>query len=431
MEPGGVVIATMEGTSSTPMRTKLTLKGPNNNLGIAKYILTQQNLDKVKVYGSATGSDEVHLEKTYTSSEFGSSKTLYIESKPFKPTDPSSQTGTLKLEYQCQLNGNTEKLEDQVKVSLLPVEVRRDEEGGNVTWESLNGNMSKALPGQRMNLKLDASALPQQVVTVTDPNWSVTGGTFADYTATTSRGKKTSLEQADFDQEILHFYWSQPGLQTVTLNCKINGTATTFQTKINVVEPGSSITAAIGQLELLPDGTVRLMSLSGVGIDFYARVDSVATDFGAEGEWQFVQTLHCNDHCVNNQGVVYDYEHNGIWILDSRYPYNEDPDVYSTGQSRTVPDTPEVSWNDVPTITKFSNETKFKMYLMFKPPGESSKWVPLRVLDWDTNFEATKTNGTWSLAPNPNASATTPGSPTFHHPEWTIHFTKDPIYNPQ
>ena len=125
MDPGGIVIANIEGSTATPMRTKLTLTAPSNNPGTdIKYILSKQNLDKAKIFGSATGTDEITLEKEYTAGEFGSSKTLYIESKPFEPTDPPSQTGTLKLEYQCQINGNTGKLEDVVKVTLLPVKVK-------------------------------------------------------------------------------------------------------------------------------------------------------------------------------------------------------------------------------------------------------------------------------------------------------------------
>jgi hypothetical protein len=314
-------------------------------------------------------------------------------------SDVNGTNGTLKLhpaEYES--------------MSLLPIEVKRDEEGGSVTWESLSGNMGKALPGQKINLKLDTSTLPQGT-TVTDHKWSVTGGKFKDYTASKAKDEKTSLEQADFDQEVLHFYWSQPGSQTVTLNCKINGAATTVRTQINVVEPTSSITAGVGIVVLNGD-TVELTG-SRSGIVFQGRVDSLAATFGAEGEWNYVQLINNKEYAIHNNGTRYQSNHFGQLVLDTDYPYDAGG---ATGQNTETDDAP---------ITQFGDWCKgagtvedFKMYLMFKPPGTNTKWVPLKVLDWYWKYDATKTNGVWSLDPSKDAGATSPGTSTHFHPEW-------------
>jgi len=123
MDPGGLVIASFEGSESTPIRTKLTLTGSSQNPGSnGKYFLSQQSLTKAKIYDTPVDGQEITLPKEWSSSAFGNGQTLYIESEEFAATDDPEE-GTLKLKYQCELNGNTESLEDEVKLNILPVEI--------------------------------------------------------------------------------------------------------------------------------------------------------------------------------------------------------------------------------------------------------------------------------------------------------------------
>jgi len=129
MDPGGLVIASFEGSESTPIRTKLTLTGSSQNPGSnGKYFLSQQSLTKAKIYDAPVDGQEITLPKEWSSSAFGNGQTLYIESEEFAATDDPEE-GTLKLKYQCELNGNTESLEDEVKLNLLPVDLRVRKQG--------------------------------------------------------------------------------------------------------------------------------------------------------------------------------------------------------------------------------------------------------------------------------------------------------------
>lgn len=278
--------------------------------------------------------------------------------------------------------------------------------------------MAKALPGQKINLRLDTSNMSIGA-TVTNCRWSITGSKFKDYVPTTQKGLRVGLEQKDLEQQTITFYWSQPGVQQLKLDCLVNGKPSVFISHIEVIEPASKLTSGVGGVSLTRSG-VELVGISGHGIVFNGRVDSLMPAFGAEGEWQFAQMLNANDHFVNLQGKSYAYVHNGQWILDSRYPYNESPDVYPTGISKGTNDTPSVSFESI--MKKFILVNEFKMYLMFKPPGQNSKWVPLRVLDWKWNWEADKTISGWILKPGANASSDSSGRTTFYHPEWTIFY---------
>jgi hypothetical protein len=63
---------------------------------------------------------------------------------------------------------------------------------------------------------------------------------------------------------------------------------------------------------------------------------------------------------------------------------------------------------------------EFRLYVMFKPAGSNSIYVPLAVVDWWWKGEATRSGTTWSLVAG---SAGHKASPTHvdtsDHPEWT------------
>jgi|AntRauTorckE6833_2_1112554.scaffolds.fasta_scaffold09733_2 hypothetical protein len=126
MDPGGIVIAPFEGNESTFPRTKLILTGNNNNPGEnGKYIISKENLSKVEIYDAPEDGQKIVLPKEWDSNAFGNGKTLYIASKGFGATDEPEE-GTLKLKYQCELNGNPESLEDEVKIRVITIGIAVD-----------------------------------------------------------------------------------------------------------------------------------------------------------------------------------------------------------------------------------------------------------------------------------------------------------------
>ena len=124
MDPGGIVIAPIQGSSSGGKRTKLTLTGNGNSLNQGTYALSSTGASKLKIYEAAEGVSAITLPKNYSASELSSPKTLYVGSDAFGPND-QTQTGTITLTYKLplQAGGQTHEIKDEVKVSLLPVEV--------------------------------------------------------------------------------------------------------------------------------------------------------------------------------------------------------------------------------------------------------------------------------------------------------------------
>lgn len=326
----------------------------------------------------------------------------------------------LKLHYENNFHGTNKDHADVDGVSVFrykippPLEIKRDEEGGAVTWDTISGKMANALPGQKINLMLDATSLPQGA-SVTDYHWSVTGGIFKDYTADKTKGIKTNVAQIDLDQEVLHFYWCEAGSQTITLNCKINWVVNTLKAQINVIEPVNVLSATITHV-IRKGGLVKLAM---PGIVFTASVDHPADKFGSEGEFQCVQLVNDGLHytTIKEKQFVGNSYHQ--WVLDNSYPYL--PSI-ATGNGKEFDDLPSAGpENDA---KKQGTADQFIMYLMFKPPGSNTKWVPLKEMGWQWKFEAVITNFIWTLVPgSTGATVNSPGTPTHTHPEWKANWS--------
>jgi hypothetical protein len=114
VDPGSVIIS---GTSGG-IRSKLTLRGKAKE---GSYQLSSSNSSAFAIYDAAEGGNTIALPQTLSATELDS-KTYYVGSVG---NAKESSTGMLTLTYQLPLKTNTavHKLEDKVKVSLLPVDL--------------------------------------------------------------------------------------------------------------------------------------------------------------------------------------------------------------------------------------------------------------------------------------------------------------------
>jgi hypothetical protein len=301
-------------------------------------------------------------------------------------------------------------------VKLMPVEIQRDEEGGaEPNWQPIAGALSKALPGQKINLKIDLSKIAQNV-SVSNFLWTATGCPFKDYIADSTHGDKTDLAESDLNAQTTSFYFSQPGNQTVTLNLTVNGGQTSIFTKINLVDPGSYLGAGIGGVSLHNS----IVELTGIraGIIFQSKVNSLMREFSEEGTWAYVQLIENNQEATKTDQTVEHGNHYGEWVLDTTFPYKPEN---ATGQNKEAADSPITNLNQWgASYQHISLVDNFKMYVMFKPPGVNATWVPLKVVEWNWNWDATKGSNAWSLDAGADAHVLNNGVgvATSVHPEW-------------
>jgi hypothetical protein len=112
----------------------------------------------------------------------------------------------------------------------------------------------------------------------------------------------------------------------------------------------------------------------------FSRI-SMTIPSGFTGDTEWVQLI-TRTTSVNGETPV------TLSGLDDIYPYN--PPWDSPGGSL-------LSGNSSITI-----DDTWKMYLLFKPGGDDSSYVPLRRIDWRWSAAATQTNSIWSITSHTN-----------------------------
>lgn len=301
--------------------------------------------------------------------------------------------------------------------------------GGTETFESITDANKNVLPGQKIILKCEIPSL-----TVQEYEWILPGKTFKDYTANQTTGTLTQLADGDKKQQIVRFYWADTGdAREVKCRVKIDNQWHDIKNKIDVKKPTATFTTTLGTAAMNAAATrIGLFADadSSAGITYTGNV-TVPAGF-PEGKWNWIQlatpqmTWEAKTGIGPNAGVQKKkWSQNGIQGLDTDYPYEPSPytqhpgnaGAYDTNSSHTDSDTPSVPLN--PFVKAAVNNQTFVMYLMFLPPGEQSRYVPTRKVDWSFSISATKTGFNWAADVNSPAQSASASAEVSDHPIWT------------
>jgi hypothetical protein len=273
------------------------------------------------------------------------------------------------------------------------------------------------------------------------------------FTAYNTSGQSPTLQRYFSDLELhgstrpTHFYFAGDGRSpflSVSNDVYLSpNQKTTVSTQFRVLKPPSTFTARIGATNTAtPSGGFMSMGLFPTpgmsdGIMFNALV-SLPTEpqfAGQQGEWRYLQTADIyRDYQVKGKTVHDEFNH--VLALDNSNPYmagtNYVPPAnlfYPTGQvTGPAVDSPRMPLDvPVPTLSdpKGTKPTKawinenYYMFIMFRPPGLDSQWVPLKYIKW--GFQGTALNtGAWGLVPGTFGQFAGAAVTTSDHPDWNL-----------
>ncbi len=340
----------------------------------------------------------------------------------------SVKLGEKKRTNLALLNPYGEGRRGTYKADLPSVEFERDEDTDDGNWQPMTGQLAKALPGHRINIRINADKLPVGVV-LTDYEWILPSKTFKDYEADQTHSKLSLVEASDRKNTEVHFYFADSGSKELKVRCKVNGQSAEFSTSIMVEKPTATFTTKLGATAFNGDrSSLGLYAAGGTtfGIEFTGKVSVPATR--PAGEWNWVQLITPNRNKVETDGRLIHHTLNGQSVLDSTYPYEPGPvgshpgsaTGYLTGGQRTNSDTPDSS---LIGYKSFTVSDSYTMYLMFLPNGAASRYVPLLSVSWSWGGIAHAVSHVWSLT-TPHQSASE-AAETSLHPTWTKNVKPD------
>jgi hypothetical protein len=204
------------------------------------------------------------------------------------------------------------------------------------------------------------------------------------------------------------------------------------------VDPAYS--AKQGKVGFLGDGKddfaffgLRRVNVEGypknAGIEFSATVNNPDGWTSKVGKWEFVQ-LTTPDRYVTmrSTGKNKHISQNGKTVLDGKVPYGTKGPTkqdgaagpFDTGTHGTAMDMPGFFTKDF-SMCKCGENQKYRMYIMYQPPGANPAWVPVQFIEWKWQGMATLTNGEWigkDWAPSKGGPTNPTSTDTTVHPIW-------------
>lgn len=252
-----------------------------------------------------------------------------------------------------------------------------------------NGSMD-VIVGQKIGLEVRPDPAAYNFSNI---QWTVPGTKVANYNPTTSSAVPTDLTV--LNQATINYYWVDGGNnRQVSVSANIGGKTYTASTTFNVKRPiVQNIDATTGTIAAdsnfnkpgthLHFGNPNTTS----GIVFSATVQKPS---GFTGDLAWVQVAH---------PVLRRYKENlfGNWEkldetgLDTDFPY---AGPYS-GNTVSTSDSPGGELTSGYQRVEIAD--RYSMWLIFKPSGTDSIWVPLSRVDWGWNGVAIRSGAFWAL----------------------------------
>ena len=285
-------------------------------------------------------------------------------------------------------------------------------------------------------ISLTGSATPLDAVT--SVLWSIPEKKLSSWTADANASVPTPINPPDLNGSgPVRFFWYDGGIKSVTYTATITGGQKfTATTTFNVLRPKYTI----GCDPATDVSSPNLALLGGTPVFFFGDPNQTPTKQGitfhyeADPQWtlggntQWVQMVNSTNR-VRTQGdptttatkqTITTIK--GTNCLDSSYPYKVFFPPNDTSDGPTIP-----LWADSISGDNVQAAESFQMWLMYKPLGDNSYWVPLRMLAWHWGATAdhdssNTTSANWTLS-NKSGQKDSEGDSTTY-PSWVQNVTK-------
>ena len=259
----------------------------------------------------------------------------------------------------------------------------------------ITGQTTSVIVGSKVSLT--SSALPTGA-SLSNSQWTIPPGTssspIATYTVVDSPASAT-VSSPQVTGTSADFYWVDSGQYTISYSVSVNGVPVSAQAIFNVLKPTATITQNVGDIAVgtLADGKLYLHLGNAdtvPGVSFGYSISMPPGFAGGTFQWTQVVTSINATLTLNSggQSVL-----QGTNVIDNAFQY---PFVYSG----VLEDSPDVELTS--DLSHAAITASFESYLMYKPSGTDSIWVPLKDISWSWAASATRTGSpnSWTLDAN-------------------------------
>jgi hypothetical protein len=280
--------------------------------------------------------------------------------------------------------------------------------------------------------KIDLSVMvipPDESMSIEQCQWNeALEGEVTSYIPTQSAAPSPgTLTGGDLAQNRVVFYWTVEGSsRVVSCDAVVNSVAHSAETEFDVASPLATMSATPGtvgyyQRPLNYSPLQYKMTFTGPGILFYnLAVDWPSGFSGETALWQRADRVLFRRHLPEDLEATppepEKWQRREGTLLADTFPYASDitdpEDTQDSPRSEYFPD------NSADRTDRYQIEEEFTTWLMWKPDGEDSIWVPLKRIKWSWKEQAKKqASGSWEFL-LPDCSVELVGSAPDGLPVW-------------
>ena len=243
---------------------------------------------------------------------------------------------------------------------------------------------------------LSGEIMPTVLASSASKSWNIPGTRIKNFTADINKTTLTELEDADLSSTSIGYYWVDAADgRVVTFTATIGATIINTSTTFNVKKTTSTLTVTTGTIGV-SDGALRYgtCTAGSTGIAFTSTLILPDVFNGNAEYWQQINSTLREKQKDDDSWIKMDAKS----VIDTFFPYPGYPNTDDSPAS-SLP---------LSGFKKVTVADSFTMWLMFKPAGGDSIWVPLQSVNWSWSATATKdAAGSWQL----DSSDKTNGSP--------------------
>ncbi len=265
-----------------------------------------------------------------------------------------------------------------IRVPMLVIE----QDGEDITYDFRKNNVQEEIVGKKINLvgKVEPSHLK-----ASNHEWTFPEAKYVkEFRANNNKGEKVALEDSDKKKQEIKFHWYDEGDKLKLIySADVEGEKLYAEALFSVKKPKITMRAEIPEGEFafarVTYSDEEGNTVTGDELIYDPPSENYSIKFTHDplpsqfpGETQYVQLVHTVGRVEKHKDVLDPCLAINKKGLDKKYPYSPGP------KATDAPGVP-VKYLDL----NISVKNHYEMHLMYKPDGEESIFVPLRVIDWD------------------------------------------------
>jgi len=290
-------------------------------------------------------------------------------------------------------------------------------------------------------IQLEVRSRPAE--TLSNIQWAIAGTTadtpngtaVKDYTMALAATTKSDLSAADLQSQTLDFHWVEGPSRVVSVTAQARGCNLTASVTFTIRRPTlDEFSSRTGPIDIgSPWGGLEMYcgTPASNGLNYKAKVTPPVDGAGHVKFTQILQALLEKD-IPSGATVTTQSWSIPAWWLDIDDPYaNHGPHAVTASTQITITDNDSPGCPLGPGMVRGEvRHMRFRLYVMYKPSGADSIWVPIGKLTWGWSGKASSTDGgtTWRKDSGAHDATNPSGALTREFAEWVDRKTDSPAH---